>query len=172
MLIPTSIHPAGGRAHAEHAMHDMVELHMPLMAQRLDNWRRWCRVGRAASAVRCGSIESRFVPPSVMGRTDDDASRFIDRLDALQIERAMPWLHERDRLLIKAHYVLAQPEHISCRRFGIRLGADHYRHAVYRAAAALKNILDKRESGGYKANHNLIPSSGEFCARLGAQARQ
>lgn len=153
-------------------MHDMVELHMPLMAQRLDNWRCWCRVGRAASAVRCGSIESRFVPPSVMGRTDDHAGRFVDRLDALKLERAMRWLTERDRLLIKAHYVLAQPERVSCRRFGIRLGADHYRHAVYRAAVELKNILDKRESGAYKANHNLIPSSDELCAQLGAHARQ
>ena len=114
---------------------------------RLIDWGRWARSGKWQSS--CGSAEKYYLPEAGEIWQDEPRPVPVDQRDAWQVECL--WrtkLEYRDRVLLRAHYVLGAGKspgrwfvHIrrTSRHAGIR--ADQWGHAVGSAARKLGEYL-------------------------------
>lgn len=102
--------------------------------ERLDNWAMWCieRDPRRS----CRSIEGRYRPE---GGDRDIPVMVVNPLDAVVIERAMVKMPNRERSLLKSHFVEREPVIELRRRFAIRFGM--YESEIGRAIRMFENVL-------------------------------
>lgn len=102
--------------------------------ERLDNWALWCieRDPRRS----CRSIEGRYRPE---GGDRDIPVMVVNPLDAVVIERAMVNMPNRERALLKSHFIEREPVVELRRRFAIRFGM--YESEIGRSIRMLENVL-------------------------------
>lgn len=102
--------------------------------ERLDNWALWCieRDPRRS----CRSIEGRYRPE---GGDRDIPVMVVNPLDAVVIERAMVNMPNRERALLKSHFIEREPVVELRRRFAIRFGM--YESEIGRAIRMVENVL-------------------------------
>lgn len=102
--------------------------------ERLDNWALWCieRDPRRS----CRSLEGRYRPE---GGDRDIPVMAINSLDAVIIERAMVKMPNRERELLKAHFIAREPVINLRRRYSIRFGM--YESEIGRSIRMLENTL-------------------------------
>lgn len=109
---------------------------------RLMNWSEW--IFERKPQGHCRSIEWRYVPERISDndqRRAEQTEHFIDRADALLLERAIVALTfpVKERALLKCHYVVRMRPEACCRQCGIRFR--EYGTALGRATWILRNRL-------------------------------
>lgn len=113
--------------------------------ERIENWAVWCIERQPRRS--CRSIEGRYRPE---GGDRDIPVLVANPLDAVVIERAMVKMPNRERALLKAHFVERdkdgrRPPVIDLRkRFAIRFGM--YESEIWRAIRMVENTLKTVES--------------------------
>lgn len=102
--------------------------------ERLDNWALWCIERQPRRS--CRSIEGRYRPE---GGDRDIPVFVVNPLDAVVIERAMVKMPNRERGLLKAHFVDREPVIELRRKYAIRFGM--YESEIGRAIRMVEDVL-------------------------------
>lgn len=87
---------------------------------RLENWGRWCTSdGYRPAASQTGAICDRMRKAAEGTASTNTDRRAIDEDDAWLIERAMPDLDTKFRMLLWWCYIRQAPPEVVCRKMGI-----------------------------------------------------
>jgi hypothetical protein len=112
---------------------------------RLENWSRWATAGtRSIGVSPTGAFCDRLRKEALGEDPGHGERRSVDENDALRIERAMPQLDTRHRLLLYWCYIQqAQPE-VVCRKMSIAhrpatVFVEQFRQAQAAVEALIKN---------------------------------
>jgi len=111
---------------------------------RLENWSRWATAGtRTIGVSPTGAYCDRLRREALGDDPKQGDRRQVDEADALLIERAMPKLDNRTRMLLYWCYIKqAQPE-VVCRKMSIaHRPATVFVEQFRQAQAAIETLLD------------------------------
>jgi hypothetical protein len=87
---------------------------------RLENWARWnTSGGRTIGVSPTGAYCDRLRREALGDERMHGERRTVDETDALLIERAMPKLETKHRMLLWWCYIKQAPPHLVCSRMGI-----------------------------------------------------
>lgn len=117
---------------------------------RLENWSRWATASQRTIGI---SPTGAFCDKLRRAALGDDPGhgerRAVDEHDALRLERVMPQLDTRNRLLLYWCYIKqAQPE-VVCRKMSIaHRPATVFVEQFRQAQAAVESLLDKERKTG------------------------
>lgn len=114
---------------------------------RLENWSRWATAGtRTIGVSPTGAYCDRLRREALGDDPKQGDRRQVDEADALLIERAMPKLDTRTRMLLYWCYIKqAQPE-VVCRKMSIaHRPATVFVEQFRQAQAAIETLLDVAE---------------------------
>jgi len=112
---------------------------------RLENWSRWATAGtRTIGVSPTGAYCDRLRREALGDEPKQGERRQVDEADALLIERAMPKLDTRTRMLLYWCYIKqAQPE-VVCRKMSIaHRPATVFVEQFRQAQAAVESLLNK-----------------------------
>ena len=112
---------------------------------RLENWSRWATAGtRTIGVSPTGAYCDRLRREALGDEPNQGDSRQVDETDALLIERTMPQLDTRTRMLLYWCYIKqAQPE-VVCRKMSIaHRPATVFVEQFRQAQAAVESLLNK-----------------------------
>ncbi len=98
----------------------MTEAERRDIGSRLENWARWNNAGsRTIGVSPTGAYCDRLRREALGDEPKQGERRTIDETDALLIERAMPKLETRTRMLLYWCYIKQARPEIVCSRIGI-----------------------------------------------------
>lgn len=90
------------------------------IGSRLENWARWnTSGGRTIGVSPTGAYCDRLRREALGDEPKQGDRRTVDEADALLIERAMPKLETKHRMLLWWCYIKQAPPHLVCGRMGI-----------------------------------------------------
>lgn len=115
---------------------------------RLENWSRWATAGtRTIGVSPTGAYCDRLRREALGDEPKQGERRQVDEADALLIERAMPKLETRTRMLLYWCYIKqAQPE-VVCRKMSIAHRPATVFVEQFRQAQAAVESLVKKQNG-------------------------
>jgi len=115
---------------------------------RLENWSRWATTGtRTIGVSPTGAYCDRLRREALGDEPKQGDRRQVDEADALLIERAMPKLDNRTRMLLYWCYIKqAQPE-VVCRKMSIAHRPATVFVEQFRQAQAAVESLVKKQNG-------------------------
>lgn len=115
---------------------------------RLENWSRWATAGtRTIGVSPTGAYCDRLRREALGDEPKQGERRQVDEADALLIERAMPRLDTRTRMLLYWCYIKqAQPE-VVCRKMSIAHRPATVFVEQFRQAQAAVESLVKKQNG-------------------------
>ncbi len=90
---------------------------LPEVEGFMTNWERWVRV-RKHEPVRCVGLESKWRAPDVFDGTQPQCE--INILEAVEVEKIICKLPERNRLAIKAWHIYKMPSYVMRRKLAER----------------------------------------------------
>lgn len=114
------------------------------IGSRLENWSRWCTAnGQRPASSPTGAFCDRLRREALGAEVNPSGERRrIDEDDALLIERAMPKLDTKHRMLLWWCYIKQAPPHLVCNRMGIpNRPATEFVNRFRAAQAAIEDSL-------------------------------
>lgn len=125
----------------------------PEIVSDMENWRRWV-IGRTTRHSRCQSLESRYRSTDVF--EGNQVRIQINILEAVEVEKIICKLPEKNKAAIKAHHIKRMPLNVMRRKLGERdIGC-----LMRNSWLMIKNMLDKSKMC-YNVTITDEPSSDE-----------
>lgn len=114
---------------------------------RLENWAKWSTANeRRPAASQTGAICDAMRKAHEGSATSGDDHRKIDEDDAWRLERGMPQLETKHRMLLWYCYIKMAPPEVVCRRMGIPHRPATEFVAQFRAAqGAIESIVENNQ---------------------------
>lgn len=82
---------------------------LPEVENMMQNWERWVRVLKTVP-VKCVGLESRYKSPDVFERIEPTCE--INILEAVEVEKIICQLPEKNKKAIKCWHILRLPPHV------------------------------------------------------------
>lgn len=82
---------------------------LPEVEDFMRNWERWCR-DRKAVPIKCVGLESKYKSPDVFDRAQPVCE--INILEAVEVEKIICQLPEKNKKAIKCWHILRLPPHV------------------------------------------------------------